>query len=794
MPLICVVTPLYPLPDDTYRGRPIYETIRALRRYADVEVICPLASYPRWSPTSRVGLPPNCAGDDREPPVTYFQYPAFPLMSRPVNGRICAAHLEPLLAKVNPDVVLNFWLYPEGYASVLSAHRLGIPAIVFSRGSDLRRIQDPITRMLVSKTVQEADYVLTVSKELGQHAATLGARPDRTRTILNGCDRAVFRYEDRSFARKSLNINQDDEIVLYVGRLAPAKGIIDLNAAFAVLNKETPRRRLVYLGTGPLYDEIKQWSGSLSGQDRLLMPGAQTPEQVARWMQAADVCCLPSYSEGCPNVVIEATACGCPVVGTEVGGLPEIVRPETGLLTQPGDPGQLAETLRLALGRKWDRKRISALFRRTWDDVAAETFDVCQAVASPRPRRLAPKRRRSPMKITLVTSYFPTSAESYRGHSALHTVLALQKLADVEVVCPLTTYPQSRLFGRKAFDTPDLDYCPPGIETRYVPYSAIPGLTRPINAALCEFAALPHVRASKPDVLLNYWLYPEGLAAIRMGRRLKVPVVVGSIGSDIRRIQDPITRALTRQALALADGVITVSEDLRRHAIGLGAPPARVQTILNGCDTGVFHPRDRDEARRRLGCEPDAELVLFVGTLLVSKGLAELAEAFKQLAAARPAARLALVGEGAFASQLSLRLAKAGVSERVRFLGRQPSAVVADWMCAADVFCLPSHSEGCPNVVVEALACGRPVVATRVGGIPELVTDQCGILVPPRAPEALRAALDRALTQRWDPTAIARAFQRGWAAVAADTYAVCCRIVEEARRANGRAMAMVNSI
>ena len=94
-------------------------------------------------------------------------------------------------------------------------------------------------------------------------------------------------------------------------------------------------------------------------------------------------------------------------------------------------------------------------------------------------------------------------------------------------------------------------------------------------------------------------------------------------------------------------------------------------------------------------------------------------------------------------------------------------------MRAADVFCLPSYSEGCPNVVVEALACGRPVVATKVGGIPELVRDGCGILIAPRDAAELRGALDQALSARWDREEIARTSARSWASVAAETMAVC---------------------
>ena len=101
---------------------------------------------------------------------------------------------------------------------------------------------------------------------------------------------------------------------------------------------------------------------------------------------------------------------------------------------------------------------------------------------------------------------------------------------------------------------------------------------------------------------------------------------------------------------------------------------------------------------------------------------------------------------------------------------------MAQWMRAADVFCLPSYSEGCPNVVVEALACGRPVVSTEVGGVPELVNESNGILVAPRDAVALRTALDKALDKAWDSDEIARTSARSWETVAQETLAVCHRV------------------
>jgi glycosyltransferase involved in cell wall biosynthesis len=281
---------------------------------------------------------------------------------------------------------------------------------------------------------------------------------------------------------------------------------------------------------------------------------------------------------------------------------------------------------------------------------------------------------------------------------------------------------------------------------------------------------------TRPDLILNYWLYPDGYAAVRVARELGVPVIVGAIGSDIRTRNDPFTLRRVRETMIGADAVITVSEELRQQAIAQGVPAEKITAILNGCDTNIFYPGDRGNARKQVGVDAVDELIVYAGNLLATKGLGELMEAFVVLAKSRPKARLALVGQGPYRDALGKRIAMAGLETRVVLPGRCDAAGIAQWMRAADVFCLPSYSEGCPNVVVEALACGRPIVATNVGGIPELVKEASGFLIPPHDAAALRGALDKALARAWDGAEIARTSTRSWEAVANETLAVCRRV------------------
>ena len=354
--LVAIVTPLYPRPDDPHCGWPVYQTIEALQRYVDLKVICPQPSYQAGNGSV------HASWSEHKPSITptRFSYPAVRMLSRPFNGASCAKYLYPILRDMRPDLILNYWLYPEGYGAVEAGHKLGLPVIVESLGSDLRYIQDPFTRMMVGRTIRRADFVLTVSEELRQCAIRAGAEPGRTRAILNGFDGRLFHYRDQKEARRELQLGQELELIVYVGRFVKPKGLMELCEAFAGLASERPQARLAWIGYGPLESEMMAFLRTHGVENRVLTPGRQSSRQVAQWLQAADLFCLPSYSEGCPNVVVEAIGCGCAVVSTTVGGIPELVDPACGILVPPQDARSLLRALREGLTRVWDRPATAA--------------------------------------------------------------------------------------------------------------------------------------------------------------------------------------------------------------------------------------------------------------------------------------------------------------------------------------------------------------------------------------------------------------------------------------------------
>jgi teichuronic acid biosynthesis glycosyltransferase TuaC len=376
------------------------------------------------------------------------------------------------------------------------------------------------------------------------------------------------------------------------------------------------------------------------------------------------------------------------------------------------------------------------------------------------------------MKVTVVTSDFPIPLEPYRGHSEYQILLALSKLADVNVLCPFPRYPKW-FQPRYDYRAPDLSFSPPGVTTRYFEYPAIPGLTRSINGSICAKYLEPYFRESIPDVACNFWLYPEGYATVAVAKKLGIPAVVGSIGSDLNRIPDPASRWLTRLAMKRAAFVVTKSEHLRQKAMEMGIGAEKVRTVRNGCDPSVFHLADRSLARVQLAIGKEVELVLFVGRLDTKKGIGELLEAFASLAGRRPHMRLAYVGDGSGGEHLGSKAKHLGLGDRIVLAGACSSRVVAQWLAAANVLALPSYDEGYPNVVIEALSCGRPVIATNVGGILELVNKESGILIAPRDSRALANAIEKAMDQHWDEHSISEQFRRGWDEAASELLGIC---------------------
>lgn len=382
------------------------------------------------------------------------------------------------------------------------------------------------------------------------------------------------------------------------------------------------------------------------------------------------------------------------------------------------------------------------------------------------------------LKIAVVTRYFPSSVEPWQGRSAYQTLRVIACQADVQVFYPNARYPSMLRPRSRIYEKLDASWSPTDVKSSYYDFPSLPLVSRPLNGWMAARALLPHVRRFAPDVIFGCFLYPDGYAALKIGRALSVPTVAMSIGSDINNIGDALSARLTRAVLRESDFLVTVSSDLREKGVRMGASQQRSRTIVNGCDLTVFHARDRQEARRELGVDPGAEAVVYIGRMDLKKGLSELVEAAASLHSARPNLKVYLVGEGPDRSIIKSAIDARDAAGYIRALPACDFDKVAMWMAAADLVTLPSYMEGCPNVVLEAQACGRPVVATNVGGIPEIMSTASGCLVPPRDAAALAEAIGSVLDQCWDANAISAQRSRSWNTVADELLAVFESVVQ----------------
>ncbi len=270
------------------------------------------------------------------------------------------------------------------------------------------------------------------------------------------------------------------------------------------------------------------------------------------------------------------------------------------------------------------------------------------------------------------------------------------------------------------------------------------------------------------DCIDAHFVYPDGFAAVLLGKVLGLPVIVSARGTDINVYPSFRTiRPMLRWTLTHAAGIIAVSADLKKKMADLGASESKIQVISNGVDVERFRRLDTRESRRYLGLPEEVPIAVSVGSLIESKGHQLLILAVEELTRQFPKLRLYILGEGVYRATLEELVRDKKLQDRVFLMGNRPNEELSCWFSAADVSCLMSSREGWPNVVSESLACGTPVLATRAGGIPEIIiSPDVGTLVD-RDVRSIVAGLELCLSKPWNHQEIAiRARSRSWDQVA----------------------------
>jgi teichuronic acid biosynthesis glycosyltransferase TuaC len=378
------------------------------------------------------------------------------------------------------------------------------------------------------------------------------------------------------------------------------------------------------------------------------------------------------------------------------------------------------------------------------------------------------------MQILTFTSLFPNAADKTFGVFIYQRVAHVDKRAGnkVHVVAPVPYVPawlkQTR-WGTMA-RIPKVEQI--GELTVYHPrYLLLPKISMAIHGLLIFLGSFRLVRKLHKQIHFDcidaHYVYPDCFAAVLIGRRLGLPVVASARGTDINLFPSfRLVRPMIRWTLKHTAGNIAVCRALGDEMIALGAAKDRVAAIGNGVDLERFQPVDQSEARKKLGIPLDAQVAVSVGALIPRKGFQFLIPAVARIAARYPALKVYIVGKGD-PTELKELCRAHKVEDRVFLVGSRANEELKFWYSAADLSCLVSSREGWPNVVLESLACGTPVLATGLWGVPEiLVSPELGIMVTQEI-ESISAGLGKALSRKWDRDAILRyARTRTWDVVA----------------------------
>lgn len=377
------------------------------------------------------------------------------------------------------------------------------------------------------------------------------------------------------------------------------------------------------------------------------------------------------------------------------------------------------------------------------------------------------------MRILTVSSLFPNGAQPNHGIFVENRLKHIRACGDAEflVIAPVPWFPSSNArFGRYAtFARVARREQRDGVPIHHPRVPVVPKLGMTL-APLAMYLVLRSYLSGlirqgyEFDLIDAHYFYPDGVAAAMLARAIGKPLVISARGSDMNVIASyRLPGRMIRWAGGVTAASIAVSHALKRRMIEVGLRPEKIHVLSNGVDLEMFRPIEPRQEER--GSISGTQRLLAVGNLVPIKAQDRIIRALKYL----PNAQLSIAGQGDREAMLRQLVKELHLEDRVRFLGAIPHGMLAQRYSAADLLVHASRNEGWPNVLLESIACGTPVVATDVGGTAEIVTSEsAGLLVPGTAtPEQLAESIVRALQSRGSRQAVrAHAAAFGWQEVA----------------------------
>ncbi|MFH1563680.1 MAG: glycosyltransferase family 4 protein [Nitrospirota bacterium] len=390
-----------------------------------------------------------------------------------------------------------------------------------------------------------------------------------------------------------------------------------------------------------------------------------------------------------------------------------------------------------------------------------------------------------------MSSLFPNNQQPTFGIFVKERISRIARLCNIKVIAPVPWFPKIKFIKEYyCYSQISKEEKIEGLDVLHPRFFIFPKIFKSLDGFLYFVSILLGVLKVKKifnfDIIDCHWVYPDGFAAVLLGKILKKPVVITIRGPGVLTIPGyRIRKKLAIWSLKQSNYIITVCEAIRQEAIKAGIPGEKIITIPNGIDTQKFYPIDKIKARERLNLPLDKKIILSVGYLCKRKGFHHIIDAISMIMGktGRKDFLLIIVGgsesgaEGDFKPNLERQIKELGLIPYIQLVGQKPHNELYLWYNTCDIFCLASSKEGWANVLFEAIACGKPVVATNIWGTPEVIkSDEYGILINEQTGEAIAEGILKALNKNWDPKKLIEYAQENtWEEVAKKVFDLCNR-------------------
>ncbi|MEW6378713.1 MAG: glycosyltransferase family 4 protein [bacterium] len=385
------------------------------------------------------------------------------------------------------------------------------------------------------------------------------------------------------------------------------------------------------------------------------------------------------------------------------------------------------------------------------------------------------------MKVLVYTTLFPNHHQPNNNIFIKKRMFHFAQLrnCEIKVVAPIPYCPPLPVFGKKYQYSQIKKYeLMNNIEVFHPRYPLVPKISMPFHGFAMYLSTIGLIKKISKvfpfDLIDGHYIFPDGLAALLCSKCINRPLVLSARGSDINQFtRFKSIKPMIRYTLNQADHVISVCNALKQEMTDLGIDEKKISVIPNGVDIDIFYPIDKEEARRKLLINQDHKVIVSVGSLIPRKGFHIILETLPGLIQRDAKIHLYIIGEGHYRSSLEKQIKDLHLDRHVTLVGEVANDELKFWYSSADVFCLASSREGWANVIMESLACGTPVVATRVYGAPEIITSAAvGILVD-STPQSLSEGLKTALETAWNRESIhAHVKNRTWFTVADEVKSI----------------------